>query len=492
MARRQRKRTLQDSAEDGDETVQTPDSPVHSPYYLEQQQLAIWVNAKEKAVPGASSCQSERQKMNEKLQCKNSGCSRVAAGRTAKRARSALCNQCAKAERVYIAGKESAQRFCANCKALHPLSSFDGTRRSCRATLSRSRCKRNFPNSRVTKEISSWKANGDADNASASSTSEPQDFTGAEAGTKPPHAWAITLNDPCAAIGMAKPKSSHCYSSGLQHSHQVEPRAPRRAERSQQDAVEQHNDESFDGMHVAQEQFVQVKQGSSTHKDNLPVEPSAPHDKMQQPDICVPRFAGNDGDVAPVHHLEGRIEVDKDNVTSNVMTTHLMDPKEQTNQSGPSGMYPQPRIFANAQYCENDSSAVNSSSGMIPHVLCSEKNAHAIPPENAKDPPDNCPSEPKMHIDRPLPAPSPPQCAHQPKASKPGKPQANASAAVSQQLASRLLVQNLLQPEHEHHLSPELHSIMLKLNESLPEELPSGVHGEIANWAKVCCTGLLA
>lgn len=73
------------------------------------------------------------------VHCKNLGCTgRVASGRAAKRARSALCARCAKADTVYIR-KDTPQRFCTHCKTLHYINAFQGDRRNCEKSLQRAR-----------------------------------------------------------------------------------------------------------------------------------------------------------------------------------------------------------------------------------------------------------------------------------------------------------------------------------------------------------------
>jgi len=69
--------------------------------------------------------------------CQNSGCGRSAHGRSAARARNALCFECSRAERVLVHG--IWQRFCQACKNVHPLDHFRGTKSSCESVLQRTR-----------------------------------------------------------------------------------------------------------------------------------------------------------------------------------------------------------------------------------------------------------------------------------------------------------------------------------------------------------------
>jgi hypothetical protein len=69
--------------------------------------------------------------------CKAEDCGAHATGRSAKRAKSALCSNCSLRESVRIRGID--MRFCQTCKNVHPVEQFDGTHRSCRNALAKAR-----------------------------------------------------------------------------------------------------------------------------------------------------------------------------------------------------------------------------------------------------------------------------------------------------------------------------------------------------------------
>ena len=54
--------------------------------------------------------------------------------------RYSLCENCMRSSAILVQGRE--MRFCQQCSCLHPVSNFDGKKRSCRMQLTKHKIKR--------------------------------------------------------------------------------------------------------------------------------------------------------------------------------------------------------------------------------------------------------------------------------------------------------------------------------------------------------------
>ena len=88
--------------------------------------------------------------------CQNAGCGLSAQGRSAARARNALCSWCSKADSVLVHG--AWQRFCQACKNIHSLDHFRGQKSSCETALQKTRNARQRAQASLSRSRSSTSA----------------------------------------------------------------------------------------------------------------------------------------------------------------------------------------------------------------------------------------------------------------------------------------------------------------------------------------------